>query len=43
VEVALSGNVSAIDTIIQMTLESPAAEIKPIPTPVTPKAVLARQ
>jgi alpha-L-fucosidase len=43
VEVTLSGNASAIDTIIQMTIESPAAEIKPIATPVTPKAVLASQ
>ena len=43
VEVTLSGNASAIDTIVQMTLASPAAEIKPIATPVTPKEVLAIQ
>jgi alpha-L-fucosidase len=42
VEVTLSGNASAIDTIIQMTLESPAAEIKPIPTPVTSKAAIGK-
>jgi hypothetical protein len=43
VEITLSGNAGAIDNILQMTIESPAADIKPIPTPVTPKAVLARQ
>jgi alpha-L-fucosidase len=43
VEVTLNGNANALDTIIQMTLASPATEIKPIATPITPKAVLARQ
>ncbi|MGA3263105.1 MAG: alpha-L-fucosidase [Terracidiphilus sp.] len=42
VEVTLGTNASAIDTIIEMTLASPAAEIKPIPTPVTPKAATGR-
>ncbi len=38
VEVALGISPDAVDTIIEITLESPAAEIKPIPTPLTPKA-----
>jgi len=42
VEVALGANANAVDTIIAMTLDSPAAEIKPIATPVTPKAVAER-
>jgi alpha-L-fucosidase len=37
VEVTLPVNPSAIDTIVEMTLESPAAEIKTIPTPAAPK------
>jgi hypothetical protein len=43
VEVTLSENAGAIDTIVQMTLASPATEIKPIATPVNPKAVFERQ
>jgi alpha-L-fucosidase len=38
VEVTLEGNASAIDTIVVMTLDSPAAEIKTIVTPVAAKA-----
>jgi hypothetical protein len=37
VEIAVEGNASAIDTIVVMKLDSPAAEIKTIATPVTPK------
>jgi alpha-L-fucosidase len=37
VEVTLNGNPAAIDTIIELTLASSAAEIKTIPTPVTAK------
>ena len=43
VEVALSKAPDAVDTIIEITLESPAAGIKPIPTPVTPKAAAGKQ
>jgi len=38
VEVTLGKNPSEIDTILEIALASPAAEIKPIPTPVTPRA-----
>jgi alpha-L-fucosidase len=38
VEVTLGKNASEIDTIVEIALASPAAEIKPIPTPVTPQA-----
>ena len=38
VAVELGDNANAIDTIVQMNLESSAAEIKPIATPVTSKA-----
>ena len=37
VEITLNGNADAVDTIIALTLASPAAEIKPIATPVTGK------
>jgi alpha-L-fucosidase len=37
VEITLNGNTDAVDTIIALTLASPAAEIKPITTPVTGK------
>jgi hypothetical protein len=37
VEITLNGNTDAVDTIIALTLASPAAEIKPITTPVTDK------
>ncbi|MGD0788967.1 MAG: alpha-L-fucosidase [Terracidiphilus sp.] len=42
VEIALSGNASPIDTIVEVTLASPAVEITPIPTPVAPKAAAGR-
>ena len=42
VEVTLPANPSAVDTIVEMTLESPAAEIKTIPTPAAPKPVTAK-
>jgi alpha-L-fucosidase len=38
IEVSLNGNPAAIDTIVEMTLASPAAEIKTIPTAVDAKA-----
>jgi alpha-L-fucosidase len=37
VEITLTGNVDTVDTIIALTLASPAGEIKPITTPVTGK------
>jgi alpha-L-fucosidase len=37
VEITLNGNVDTVDTIIALTLASPAGEIKPITTPVTGK------
>ena len=37
VEITLNANTDAVDTIIVLTLASPAAEIKPITTPVTGK------
>ncbi len=37
VEVSLGSKPDAVDTIVEMTLESPAVEIKPIPTPLTAK------
>jgi hypothetical protein len=37
VEITLNGNGEALDTIIALTLASPASEIKPIATPVTRK------
>jgi hypothetical protein len=43
VEVALGKAPDAVDTIIEITLDSPAAGIKPIPTPVTPKAAAGKQ
>ncbi len=43
VEVALRKSPDGIDTIIEITLEGPAAEIKPIPTPHTPKAAAGKQ
>jgi hypothetical protein len=42
VKVTLSGNASSIDTIIQMTLASPAAEIKLISIPVSPKSLTGK-
>ena len=39
VTVTLNGNPAAIDTIVALTLASPAAEIGTIPTPVTTRAV----
>jgi alpha-L-fucosidase len=42
VEIALGANANSVDTIIEVALDSPAAEIKPIPTPVTPKAAVER-
>jgi len=38
VEVTLGGGAAGIDTIVEMTLASPAAEIKTIATPVTARA-----
>jgi hypothetical protein len=35
VEITLNGNADAVDTIIALTLASPAVEIAPIATPVT--------
>ena len=42
VEVTLDGNPSTIDTIVVMKLDSSAAEIKTIATPVTPKTPAAK-
>jgi alpha-L-fucosidase len=43
VEVTLGKASDGIDTIIEITLESPASEIKPIPTPLKPKAAAGKQ
>jgi alpha-L-fucosidase len=37
VEITLTGNADTVDTIIALTLASPAAEINPITTPVAGK------
>jgi hypothetical protein len=37
VDVTLNGNPDAVDTIVAVSLDSPAAAIRPILTPVTPK------
>jgi len=37
VKITLNGNADTVDTIIELTLASPAIEIKPIATPVTGK------
>jgi alpha-L-fucosidase len=37
VEITLNGNADTVDTIVALTLASPAVEIKPITTPVTGK------
>lgn len=43
VEVALDKSPDGIDTIVEITLASPAAGIAPIPTPLTPKAAAGQQ
>jgi hypothetical protein len=43
VEVALGKSSDGIDTIVEITLESQAAAIKPIPPPLTPKAEAGKQ
>ncbi len=42
VEITLNGNADAGDTIIALTLASPAVELKPITTPVAGRAELVR-
>ena len=37
VDVTLSGNPDAVDTVVVLSLDSPAAAISPIATPVTPR------
>jgi alpha-L-fucosidase len=39
VEITLNGNADAVDTIVALTLASPAAEIAPISTPVSGNGV----
>jgi hypothetical protein len=38
VDIMLTGNPDTVDTIVSLSLDSPAAEIAPIPTAVTSKA-----